>query len=192
VTDSARGAAPSPAAPLGPGLRRFTAILGAFATLALWISGAGLVCMTAAIGWQVFGRFVLNNSPTWTEPVSLLLMLYYILLAAAVGVHERFHLSLDLFRSLVTERLRRAFDIANHLVVGLFGLGMAWYGAALVRATWTNTIPVLDLPQGASYLPIPIAGGLIALFALEHLLVLLAGQPDFVDERARAQAALGE
>src|SRR3712207_74602 len=76
--------------------------------LALWISGAGLVCMTAAIGWQVFGRFVLNNSPTWTEPVSLLLMLYYILLAAAVGVHERFHFSLDLFRSLASERLRRA------------------------------------------------------------------------------------
>jgi TRAP-type C4-dicarboxylate transport system permease small subunit len=192
VTGSAHGAAPSPTAPPAPALRRLTAILGAFAKLALWVSGVGLVCMTAAIGWQVFGRFVLNNSPTWTEPVSLLLMLYFILLAAAVGVHERFHLSLDLFRSLVPEGLRRGFDMANHTIVGLFGLGMAWYGAALVRATWNNTIPVLDLPQGVSYLPIPIAGALIALFALEHLLVLLAGQPDFIDEEARTEAALGE
>lgn len=175
-----------------PGLRRFATVLGAFARLALWISGAGLVVMTVAIGWQVFGRFVLNSTPTWTEPVSLLLMLYYILLAAAVGVHEGFHLSLDLFRSMVPERVRRGFDLASHLVVGGFGLAMAWYGSALVRATWTNTIAVLDLPQGISYLPIPISGALIALFALEHLLILLTGQSDPVNETARAQAALGE
>ncbi|MFO1049331.1 MAG: hypothetical protein U1E52_15725 [Geminicoccaceae bacterium] len=49
------------------------------------------------------------------------------------------------------------------------------------------------MPQGISYLPIPIAGGLIALFALEHVLILLSDrQPDPVDETACAQAALGE
>lgn len=178
--------------PPHPGLRRLTTVLGVFARLALWVSGIGLVIMTAAIGWQIFGRFVLNNSPTWTEPVSLLLMLYYILLAAAVGVHEGFHLSLDLFRSLAPERMRRAFDYANHGIVGVFGLAMAWYGVALARATWTNKIAVLDLPQGISYLPIGISGALIALFSLEHLLVLFSGQPDPIDETARAQAALGE
>jgi TRAP-type C4-dicarboxylate transport system permease small subunit len=175
-----------------PGLRRLTTVLGVFARLALWVSGIGLVIMTAAIGWQIFGRFVLNSSPTWTEPVSLLLMLYYILLAAAVGVHEGFHLSLDLFRSLAPERMRRAFDYANHGIVGVFGLAMAWYGVALARATWTNKIAVLDLPQGISYLPIGLSGALIALFSLEHLLVLFSGQPDPIDETARAQAALGE
>ncbi|MFO1049330.1 MAG: TRAP transporter small permease subunit [Geminicoccaceae bacterium] len=51
------------------------------------------------------------------------------------GVHEGFHLSLDLFRSLAPERVRRVFDIASHLLVGGFGLAMAWYGSALVRAT---------------------------------------------------------
>ena len=192
MTRPAHDAAPPPRAASAPALRRLTAILGAFSKLALWISGVGLVCMTAAIGWQVFGRFVLNNSPTWTEPVSLLLMLYFILLAAAVGVREGFHLSLDLFRTLAPEKVRRVFDITTHVVVGLFGLGMAWYGAALVRATWNNIIPVLDLPQGVSYLPTPIAGALIALFSLEHLLRLLSGEPDEVDEQARAQAVLGE
>jgi TRAP-type C4-dicarboxylate transport system permease small subunit len=167
-------------------------VLGAFARVALWVSGVGLVIMTAAIGWQVFGRFVLNSSPSWTEPVSLLLMLYYILLAAAVGVHERFHLSLDLFRQLAPERLRRVFDAVTHLVVGIFGAAMAWYGLALVRATWAAKIPVLELPQGVSYLPIVIAGGLIVLFSLEHLLIVLSGQPDFVDEEARAAALVGE
>ena len=69
------------------------------------------------------------------------------------------------------------FDAVNHVVVGLFGLAMAWYGAALARATWSNKIAVLDVPQGVSYLPIAIAGALIALFALEHLLALSPAGP---------------
>lgn len=182
----------SSAAPPPNRLGRAATLLDLFARVALWLSGAGLVVMTAAIGWQVFGRFVLNNSPTWTEPVSLLLMLYYILLAAAVGVREGFHLSLDLFRSLVPPRARFVFDSVNHVVVGLFGVAMAWYGAALARATWSNKIAVLDVPQGVSYLPIAIAGALIALFALEHLVAMFSGRPDPSDQTARAQAALGE
>lgn len=189
------GTAPTPAqgaAPRGGALHGLATVLGGFARLVLWASGAGLVVMTAAVGWQVFGRFVLNDTPTWTEPTALLLMLYYILLAAAVGVRERFHLSLDLFRHIAPERVRRAFDTVNHVVVGAFGVGMAWYGMGLVRATWGSTIPVLNLPQGVSYLPISLAGALIVLFSLEHLLVLLSGRPDFVDEEARAEALLGE
>ena len=38
------------------------------ATLALWIAGTGLVLMTALIACQVFWRYVLNNSISWTEP----------------------------------------------------------------------------------------------------------------------------
>jgi TRAP-type C4-dicarboxylate transport system permease small subunit len=173
-------------------LRRTAHVLGVFSHIALWVSGAGLVAMTAAIAYQVFGRFVLNDTPSWTEPVSLLLMLYFILLAAAVGVRERFHLGLDLFRQIAPEPVRRAFDAVTHVVVGGFGIAMAWYGAGLARSTWAAPMPVLGLPEGLSYLPISLAGGLIALFSLEHLLLLAAGEPDVADPMAKAEAVLGE
>lgn len=51
----------------------------------------GLLAMTAIIGWQVFGRFVLNSSPSWTEQASLILMIWYVMFAAAAGVYEGFH-----------------------------------------------------------------------------------------------------
>ena len=38
------------------------------------IAGAALVCMALAQGWQVFARYVLNDSPSWTEPLALLFM----------------------------------------------------------------------------------------------------------------------
>ena len=37
-------------------------------TLALWLAGIGLVVMTVFVAWQVFCRYVLNDSPSWTEP----------------------------------------------------------------------------------------------------------------------------
>jgi hypothetical protein len=34
--------------------------------LLIKLGAAGLVVMTAIISWQVFGRFVLNSSPSWS------------------------------------------------------------------------------------------------------------------------------
>ena len=50
------------------------------------VAAVGLVLMTLIIGWQVFGRYVLNSSPSWSEQASLALMIWYVSLAAAAGV----------------------------------------------------------------------------------------------------------
>ena len=58
------------------------------ATLSRWSLRAavlGLVVLIACVQWQVLGRYLLNDSPTWTEPVALLLVLYITALAVAVG-----------------------------------------------------------------------------------------------------------
>jgi TRAP-type C4-dicarboxylate transport system permease small subunit len=157
-------------------------LLNVFSKTALWISGVGMVAMTAAVAWQVWGRFVLNDTPSWTEPLSLFLMMWFILLASAVGVRERFHLGLDLIRDIVPEPVRVAMDIASFVIVGAFGVAMAWYGWELVDGTWSATIPVLNIPEGTTYLPLIFSGVLIALFSVERTLYLL------VERRSQAGA----
>ncbi len=44
--------------------------------------------MTAIVAWQVFCRYVLNDSPSWTEPGAVILMSWFIFLGAAVGVRR--------------------------------------------------------------------------------------------------------
>ncbi|WP_204271844.1 TRAP transporter small permease, partial [Escherichia coli] len=66
----------------------FSRVLAPISRLALWLSGIGLLVMTAMVAWQVFGRYVLNASPSWTEPAALLLMSWFILLGSAVGVRD--------------------------------------------------------------------------------------------------------
>ena len=65
------------------------------ARLALWLAGAGLIVMTGMVAWQVFARYVLNASPSWTEPASIMVMSWFIFLGAAVGVRENFHMGFD-------------------------------------------------------------------------------------------------
>lgn len=45
--------------------RLLTRINARISLLALLAAGAGLVAMTAIVAWTVFGRYVLNATPTW-------------------------------------------------------------------------------------------------------------------------------
>ena len=65
---------------------RLARLSAATSQFARWFAGAGLLVMTLIISWQVFARYVLNASPPWAEQASLLLMIWYVLLAAAAGV----------------------------------------------------------------------------------------------------------
>ena len=99
-----------------------------------------------------------------------MLMLWFILLAAAVGVRQRFHLSLDLFRQIVPEGVRLAMDAVSFAAVGLFGVAMAWYPRDLILQTWDVSIPGLGISQATGYVGVSVSGALITLFSIEHLL----------------------
>ncbi|MDH3265451.1 MAG: TRAP transporter small permease [Gammaproteobacteria bacterium] len=137
--------------------------------LVKWFSGVGLMLMTLIIAWQVFARYVLNASPAWGEQAALLLMIWYVMFAAAAGVREGFHIRITVFADSLPEKPKRVINLVAHAVVGLFGLGMAWWGAELVRETWQHVIPTLGLSRGVAYIPISAAGVLIFGFALEHV-----------------------
>jgi len=144
-----------------------------FAKACLWFSGFGLVLMTAIIGWQVYARYVLNDTPRWSERFCLLLMLYFILFAAAAGIRDKTHIGLVLFRDLLPPLPRKIATIITHLIVLTFGAGMVWFGMDMVISTWTHIIPTLEIPTGISYLPFPLSGVLFVLFSLEHILSIL-------------------
>ena len=146
---------------------------GRLADLVLKIAATGLVIMTLVIAWQVFARYVLNDSPQWSEAAALVIMFHFVLLAAAVGVHEQFHLG---FRWLVSrlplEPRRNLFLFGQMLIMG-FGAAMALNGMALVEYTASHVIPTLNLSRAAAYWPFVVCGGLIMLFALIHCVGVL-------------------
>ena len=140
------------------------------------VAAVGLVLMTLIIGGQVFGRYVLNSSPSWSEQASLALMIWYVSLAAAAGVREGFHIRIVALENAVGPKTRLWMRIISNIIVGGCGLAMLVWGGQLVAKTWSHVIPSLGLPRGLAYLGLPIAGALMAVFSLERIFEELSGE----------------
>lgn len=139
------------------------------------LSAVSLVLLVALTGWQVWGRYVLNDTPTWTEKAALLLILVVTLPMAAVGLRENTHLGLDLLVDALPRRARQAIRIAGAVAVGVFGVWMIFGTWPLVDRTWGRAIPLLGLPQGLQYVPLMVTGALIATFMAERVWMLAKG-----------------
>lgn len=145
------------------------------------IAGIALVVMTTIFAWLVFGRYVLNDTPTWVEQVSLLLVMVIAFFGAAVGVHQNTHLSVVVFRNIVSSRVRLVFVFITDVLMMIFGGMMFWYGWELTLFKWNTLIPLIQWPEGLRSLPLTICGALLFLFSAGHLIRLLLGYDTRVD-----------
>lgn len=154
----------------------FTRICARIARTCLQVGVAGLVMLIAAVGYQVFGRYVLNNTPTWAESLALLLVLYVTMLGCAVGVRDAGHIGMELIGDLMPERWKKPTEILIHLLTLTFGALMTWFCLELLLSVRTYMIPTLHISESWRYVPLVLAGGLIVLFSIEHIVALLRDQ----------------
>jgi TRAP-type C4-dicarboxylate transport system permease small subunit len=153
----------------------FTTFCRAIARACMALGVAGLTLLIAAVLYQVVGRYIFNNTPTWAESGAVLLVLYVTMLGTAVGVRDAGHIGLESLLVLAPEKLRLKMEVVIHILVLGFGLVMAWNCATLALSVQDYKIPTLGISEGFKYLPASLAGGLIALFSFEHILALLRG-----------------
>lgn len=142
----------------------------------MWLGIAGLVALICAVTWQVFGRYVLNDTPTWAETLALLLVLYVTMLGTAVGVRDAGHIGLESFLVLAPEALRLKMEYLIHSLILLFGIAMAYNCAFLAQSVWSYRLPTLWISEGWRYVPAAISGVLIVMFSVEHLIALAQGR----------------
>jgi TRAP-type C4-dicarboxylate transport system permease small subunit len=77
--------------------------------------------------------------------------------------------------SLLPERWQHRIEILIHVLVASFGALMVYGGWIWMVAKWGEKKPMLPVTDGIDYLPLVIAGALIVLFSIEHILALARG-----------------
>lgn len=154
-------------------LTRFNAALAKFCMV---VAVIGLLVIVACVLIQVFGRYVLNDTPTWAEALALVLVLWVTMLGAAVGVRDAGHIGMESLLVWVSAELRHKLEIVIHLLSGLFGGMMAWHGTILAESVMGYKIPTLGIPEGLNHVPVALAGALIVLFSIEHIIALVKGE----------------
>jgi len=162
-------------------LRGMDRVFDVLCRICLILAGTALVAMTLMFGWLVYGRYYLNDTPTWVEQYSRLLLMVIAFLGAAVGVRQDTHLSVVLFRTAVPSAVRSVFVFITDVLMAGFGGFLFWYGLQLTEKKWGQMIPLIDVTEGLRSLPLTICGALVFLFSTGHLIRLLRGRDNRVD-----------
>lgn len=153
----------------------YTRLCATLAKLSLALAVVGLLAVILAVQWQVFGRYVMNDTPTWAEAMALLLVLFVTAFGLAVGVRDAGHIGLESMVVLLPETWQHRIELVVHVLIGLFGALMATGGWQWATAKWGEKKPMLPVPDGIDYVPLIIAGVLIVLFSIEHFVAIWHG-----------------
>jgi TRAP-type C4-dicarboxylate transport system permease small subunit len=129
----------------------------------------GLVVITMVQAWQVFGRYVLNDSPGWTEPVSVFFMALTVMMAAAIGVREGTHFAFPNVREAMPATLQKATTIFIHALTLGVAIALSVWGAGLATSAWDIAMAGAPLPAGLRYIPVAVGSAVMAIFATERL-----------------------
>ncbi|MBK7982493.1 MAG: TRAP transporter small permease [Candidatus Competibacteraceae bacterium] len=141
----------------------------------MYLGVIGLLAIVAIVVYQVFGRYVLNQPPTWAESLALVLVLYVTLFGAAAGVRDAGHIGMESLLVLLPDKLRNQVELLIHILVIAFALAMIYNGLVLgTQASYK--IPNLPLQEWVRYVPLVLGGIMIILFSIEHILAALKGE----------------
>lgn len=153
----------------------FTKFCAAVSKFSLMLAVVGLITVILCVQWQVIGRYVFNDTPTWAEGLAMLVILYVTALGVAVGVRDAGHIGLESLVVLLSPQWQHRIELLIHGLVGAFGVLMIKGGWLWTTAKWSEKKPMLGVPDGMDYLPLVIAGSLIVLFSIEHIVALVRG-----------------
>lgn len=155
-----------PGAARPPFLVAVRKVLDFLSWLCILAAGIGLVFMVGSFGWVVYGRYVLDDTPTWVGQLALLLIIYIVCLGTAVGVHRHTHLSIDFVRDGLPRIPRAIFHFLADAMVIAFGVVMTWQGWLLAVANHDHIMAMLNVTASWRAAPLVICGALIVVFTL--------------------------
>ncbi|KUP90810.1 TRAP transporter small permease [Tritonibacter horizontis] len=146
-------------------IRRIEHLLDLLRQACLAAASVALVTLIVTFGWLVFGRYVLNATPTWVEQLALLLICYIAFLGAAAGVRDDTHIGVNLFRDMMPPVVQKLLMILIDIALGVFGAVMLFAGLTLMSFGWDTLLPMLNIPETVRTAAITSLGGLMMLFA---------------------------
>ncbi len=122
--------------------------------------------------FQVFSRYILGTSFTWTEEFARFSLIWLTILGAAYLNGKREHLSMDFLYQKFSESNKRKASILIEVLIFLFALiVMVVGGFNLVYTTLhlEQLSGTLRIPLGYIYAIMPFSGLLIMCFSVYHI-----------------------
>lgn len=125
---------------------------------------------------QVFNRFVLNASLSWSEEAQIFGHIWIVFLAIPIGYQRGAQIHVEAIRSRYPGRFGAAFDLMIELLWAGFAVALAYlsYRVSIVAALQES--PGLEIPMSYPYYGMVVGGIYLLFVALRRIAAWFAGQ----------------
>jgi len=137
--------------------------------------------ITVIVG--VVMRYAFNDEPPYIEQVALLLVISVAMFGAAAGVRDSGHIGLDSLVKVLPGTIQKAIHVLVEIIILIFAALLIWGSAEMSSSTLHDTIPTLGISEAFRYLPVILAGILVILFSIEHLLQFALGKRNAAEKK---------
>jgi TRAP-type C4-dicarboxylate transport system permease small subunit len=140
------------------------------ATRIEWLLDAALVLMltvlVVSLIWQVFGRYVLDKAPAWSEELARYLMVWITMLGSAVVMRENGHIGVTFVLDLLSPGARKIVLVVRDLIVLAVAYVLVTSGLQLTELLSGQLSAAFEVSMAIPYGALPVGGLLIAVMVV--------------------------
>ena len=148
-------------------LGRLNALVGRSGVL---VASLLLIVMTSVVVVGVFFRYVLNNSITWVEDVSLIMMVTLAFLVAPYAYRSGANVAIEIVTAALPKTVLRVLRIVINILVLWIIYRYFFESLALVERGWSIRVNTVPIPWAIPYMMVPVALFAMALAGAELIL----------------------
>ncbi|HEY8250123.1 MAG TPA: TRAP transporter small permease [Burkholderiales bacterium] len=138
---------------------------------------AAIFAAMCAVGLlQVFNRFVLNRSLSWSEEFQIYCHVWIVFLGIPIAYRRGAHLAVESFRNKFPPKVGKAFDYFIEILWIWFAVALAWLAWRVSEVAKLQSSPGLELPMNYVYYSMVVGGVYLLIVVLRR--VFLKETPD--------------
>jgi len=147
-------------------MRRTLAAIDRGAELLVAAVFAVIVCIALL---QVFHRFALNSSLSWSEEAQIFGHIWIVFLGIPIAYRRGAHLFIETFCDKLPPRSRAVFDLAVELMWAAFAVSLMVLGWMVARIAHLQESPGLEVPMSYPYAGMVVGGAYLLLVAARRI-----------------------
>lgn len=133
------------------------------------------IAMILAGGAQVFNRFVLNQSLSWSEEFQRYAHIWIVYLAIPVAYQRGMHIGMDILKARFPRAVQRRLGYFVHLLWIVLGSAIVLFSRRILEVTARQRSPGMGLQMNYVYIGLVVGSVYLVLVATRKLITEIVG-----------------
>jgi len=153
---------------------------------AVLVVAMAIIAITIPI--TVFSRYVLKNTPIWTDETALFALVWASMMGAAVGLRKGYQVGIRTLIEKAPKTVSAVLEAVGFVFMIVFFAVLVYFGLKQTLVNTRQLSAAMRVPMAIPYAALPLGFAIMLLFTLEEALMFIArlrGKPSGSPESAK-------